>query len=472
MSQEAQQVPPKRAAPPPKRRLSVRDAAPGWQPPPRRPPTLDRSTIGADHVAAPIRMGRSGLAGHKSIAPIHIDEACTQARIKPRKVRALRRAAEALHAAADLTAARTAINDLLDEASRLRAVSPFKKSGGPQRKVLEGWWLSAALIKDLIDRGITAQAVPGGLAKARAAQSVHSDATELATPLSSAGIVKDLLSGDVQGFVRQGQNLGTSTTSAGGEALLRDQFTSLDQIRVHADVPQVLKDSITEALSHQSKIRLNLAIGSPGATIDPAQGSETKYRIDVSGYQLGAAMRLGELLHEMTHVATQEAYANTPMHLSIRRGATEGEVKARAKARAAESDELRRIAEGMGQAGSFYKGRADYGQGRMGKLTAYTNVFERKGWATPAEVARARRVITWTGANSDTLVEWDTTCTQALLVCVMEGVAETDPLYVQLLKMTQMAYDDRKEARDNSWADPTVDPDPGVTRGRSKSVSI
>src|SRR6185369_445334 len=128
----------------------------------------------------------------------------------------------------------------------------------------------------------------------------------------------------------------------------------LRAIAADTTAPQIVRDIVSENLGHVEKIHFR-AVEDEGANArgpgarEGKKDEETGGKKYVVNHQLiqpgGAAERTGSLVHEMTHVATGEAFGHAPLFVVFQRGkqntaAGRAEIKQLAISRKGKVDEL------------------------------------------------------------------------------------------------------------------------------------
>ena len=236
------------------------------------------------------------------------------------------------------------------------------------------------------------------------------------------------------------------------QELIADDLTTLTTIGNNPQTPQLLRNIIAEALANRNKTHFQETGGvASGAVLagekDRNKGINTKYRLDMQMNQSGgSAVRISSLLHEMTHIATQEAFQNTPIHLAFNRNATDQQILDLSTRRTGQITQL----ETALNTTKAYWSQPQYAvlmektkypvEGRH-TLASYANTFlNNDTWR--AEHTRMLDLQA-RGANN-TLVEFDTVINQMLYMMQAWNVPNDNAFYTTLSTIAEEAYNLRQ----------------------------
>lgn len=181
---------------------------------------------------------------------------------------------------------------------------------------------------------------------------------------------------------------------------------------------------------------------------DREKGIDTKYRLDLQLNQTSDVIRQSSLLHEMTHIATQESFKNTPIHLAYKKGTSDAEILALSQRRTNQVHELMAIVgtalENKQISEAQYRileEKTMYPIQGKNSLESYVKAFAKD--IGPAETEHLLDLVAQ-GANN-TLVEFDTVMNQMYFMVTQWGIAPNTPLSQKLAAIVEEAYQRRAE---------------------------
>jgi hypothetical protein len=259
--------------------------------------------------------------------------------------------------------------------------------------------------------------------------------------------------GDLISRARNSMNSkGGTVRSAGMKAIITKDLTRLTQMSTDSKVDPLMRSILVEVLGNVGQTYFQETGGmASGAVLagpkDRSRGITEKYRVDVAMEQgEGSAERMSSIVHELTHVATQEAFANTPIHLAFENGADDGVILKLSQKRTKDVADLETALDAPGthwtesQRGVLIS-KIKYPVQGKNTLGSYAVSFRNKGELTDSERDRILGLEA-RGANN-TLIEFDTVVNQMMFLMTAWSVRADDPFYVVLKRVAQEAYDYR-----------------------------
>jgi len=117
-------------------------------------------------------------------------------------------------------------------------------------------------------------------------------------------------------------------------SLIEKDLKKLEKIARDQKTDDLMRNILNEILENKGKIYFQESKGaSPGATLatkkDRDRGIKEKYRVDLMMFHPeGSPERISSLVHGMTHVAVQEKFQNTALHLAFKKETSDGDIKA------------------------------------------------------------------------------------------------------------------------------------------------
>ncbi len=234
--------------------------------------------------------------------------------------------------------------------------------------------------------------------------------------------------------------------------LIADDLSRVENIAADTATHPLLRNILNEVLANKDKIYFQETPGIASGAVLAGQkerdrGITQKYRLDMQMAQAqGSPERLSSLVHEMTHIAVQEEFGNTAIHLAFKKTATNEEVLALSRTRTEQCRALKRVLEETRKQWSpgqyrVLEEKTDYPVNASGKntLRSYADAFKKKGELTQTEYDR---IITLSdqGANN-TLIEFDTVINQMMFLMTAWNVPQNNKFYARLREVAQQAYD-------------------------------
>lgn len=239
------------------------------------------------------------------------------------------------------------------------------------------------------------------------------------------------------------------------QEIIHEDVAKLESMAADGLVDNTVRNILNEILANKDDIHFQETGGvASGAVLagekDQAKGITEKYRLDMQMDQKqGEPERLSSLVHEMTHIATQEKFDNTPIHLAMAK-VDLNDPAARAQGiiagvtlsrhRTGEINALKGLVAGLQPPLSpdqikVIQEKVTYPIEGKNTLKSYANAFKTKGM-TPEEFAFVNDLED-AGANN-TLTEYDTVVNQMMFLVASWKVPPNNPFYV---KVKQMADD-------------------------------
>lgn len=234
------------------------------------------------------------------------------------------------------------------------------------------------------------------------------------------------------------------------QELIQDDLNTIITMSKDSTVHPLLRSILLEVLVHKDETYFQETKGvASGAVLagdkDRDKGITEKYRLDMQLNQAeGSAVRVSSLVHEMTHIATQEHFENTPIHLAFDKGAKDEDVLKLSANRTGQCATLKNLLISTkdewsaGQYSSLME-KTTYPVEGKNTLTSYANSFKTK-----MDIADYNRVISLAsqGANN-TLIEFDTVINQMMYMMTAWKIPTSNAFYAELINVAQEAYDYR-----------------------------
>ena len=234
--------------------------------------------------------------------------------------------------------------------------------------------------------------------------------------------------------------------------LIADDLSRVENIAADTATHPLLRNILNEVLANKDQIYFQETQGIASGAVLAGQkerdrGITEKYRLDMQmGQAEGSPERLSSLVHEMTHIAVQETFGNTAIHLAFKKTATNEETLALSRTRSEQCRALKRILEETRKQWSpgqyrVLEEKTDYPVNASGKntLRSYAETFKKKGELTQTEYDRIINLADQ-GANN-TLIEFDTVINQMMFLMTAWNVPAKNKFYAKLREVAQQAYD-------------------------------
>lgn len=254
------------------------------------------------------------------------------------------------------------------------------------------------------------------------------------------------------------QKVSQGLTPQGFRSMMDHYIGQLQGLAHDDGLPEVTREMIGEltdvvGLVTTMKYPTN---GRPGMAADRAPAgtplADTRYSFNVdTQVRGGTPFLLGHIAHELTHVAAHQAFNSSAVMALAPATATNEEIRELAQSRVNTMRHLRGMADAP-DAGfapdqlQLLQEKLDYGT-EGGKLARYATAFRTAGKITEEEKTR---LIGWdaaAGANSGTLVEYDTVLNQMLVWLHMWRIPQQNAFYAGLREAATEAATRRAEAR-------------------------
>ena len=235
--------------------------------------------------------------------------------------------------------------------------------------------------------------------------------------------------------------------------LIAEDLAQLSSLALNPATPLLLRTILIESLSNRKNIHFQETGGvASGAVLagekDREKGIDTKYRLDLQLNQKSDVIRQSSLLHEMTHIATQESFKNTPIHLAYKKGTPDAEILSLSQHRTNQVHELMAIVgaalENKQISEAQYRileEKTMYPIQGKNTLESYVKAFAKD--IGPAETEHLLALV-GQGANN-TLVEFDTVMNQMYFMVTQWGIAPNTALHQKLAAIVEEAYQRRAE---------------------------
>ncbi len=232
----------------------------------------------------------------------------------------------------------------------------------------------------------------------------------------------------------------------GAKAILKD-VEELKRIALRSDLPDSLAAVIHEVTSAGNMQQLSMgSVYSAGAKYNTTRGVQPKYTLNHNLNQgSGRKLRIGSLLHELTHVSVAETYGNTVLMLAIDPAADDAAIvklAARRKARLLSlKDDIDRANDLPADLLGELKSKVEYPL--CGKFVTYISNF--KAQFTP-ELFERLKALNRRGVDCE-LIEYDSVINQMAMWCHLYAVERSHPVYRQLLTLVQLEFGVRSAQR-------------------------
>ncbi len=234
--------------------------------------------------------------------------------------------------------------------------------------------------------------------------------------------------------------------------LIADDLSRVEHIAADTNTHPLLRNILNEVLANKDQIYFQETPGMASGAVLAGQkerdrGITAKYRLDMQMAQAeGSPERLSSLVHEMTHIAVQEKFGNTAIHLAFKRAESDANVLALSRRRTEQCRALKRLLEETREQwlpGQYrvLAEKTEYPINASGKntLSSYAETFKKKGELTQTDYDRIINLAKQ-GANN-TLIEFDTVINQMMFLMTAWRVPNDNKFYVKLREVAQEAYD-------------------------------
>jgi hypothetical protein len=233
---------------------------------------------------------------------------------------------------------------------------------------------------------------------------------------------------------------------AGAQAILKD-VEELKRIAQRHDLPDVLAAVVHEVTSAGTMQQLSMgSVYSAGAKYNTTRGVQPKFTLNHNLNQgSGRKIRIGSLLHELTHVSVAETYGNTILMLAIDPGTDDKamlQLAARRKARLLGlKDEIERASDLEPDLLSELRSKVGYPL--CGKFGTYVSNFKSQ---LSQPVHDRLKALNVQGMDCE-LIEYDSVVNQMAMWCHLYGVDRGHAVYRQLLTLAKIEFDARGSQR-------------------------
>jgi hypothetical protein len=224
--------------------------------------------------------------------------------------------------------------------------------------------------------------------------------------------------------------------------LILEDVQTLKRMAADPKVDSTLRDVLNEVLANADKIYFQETPGMASGAVktgpkDAQKGIKEPYRVDMNVYQKeGGAERVSSLVHEMTHIAVQETFKNTAIHLAFKAGMKDTDVVALSQKRTDECQQLKAALDGAQS--TFSPGQYSVLDEKVmypvasskNTLQSYADAFKKKGELSDTDYSRITGLVN-AGANN-TLTEFDTVVNQMLFLMSAWRIPQSNPFYTIL----------------------------------------
>ena len=236
-------------------------------------------------------------------------------------------------------------------------------------------------------------------------------------------------------------------------SLIEKDLEKLEKIARDQKTDNLMRNILNEILENKGKIYFQESKGvSPGATLatkkDRDRGIKEKYRVDLMMFHPeGSPERISSLVHEMTHVAVQEKFQNTALHLAFKKETSDGDIKALSDKRTKQLKNLEQCLEKTKQ--NWTDGQYQLLRGKILYPTDSNRTPER--YALSLKEAKKiteeeyNNVVRWIkmGVNN-TIIEFDTVINQMMYLMTAWKVDPENEFYKKLREIAEEAYNYRQ----------------------------
>lgn len=236
------------------------------------------------------------------------------------------------------------------------------------------------------------------------------------------------------------------------QELILEDLQKLQDMAADPGTDPLMAGILNEVLANTGEIHFQETAGMASGAVkttdkDRAAGIAKEYRIDMNLFQKeGSPERISSLLHEMTHIAIQEKFGHTAVHLAFAKNMPKDQVLALSAKRTAHVNALK--AELASNQAAFTPGQLDVLQEKVtypteGKntLKSYAGNMFKKGEITQAEKDYIDDLED-SGANN-TLTEFDTVINQMLFLMNGWNIPANNSFHAKLKTVAQEAYEHR-----------------------------
>ena len=231
--------------------------------------------------------------------------------------------------------------------------------------------------------------------------------------------------------------------------LVMEDVQQLIAMSTSPHVDPLLKQVLVEVLANVNQIHFQETQGmASGAVLagakDRGKGITEKYRLDMQMNQKqGGGERMSSLVHEMTHISTQEKFGNTAIHLAFKKTASDTDVVDLSNKRTGQCNELNALLPQLNgvltpQQIDVIKEKVTYPISGKNTLKSYADTFKKKGELSDPDYNRIIGLVN-AGANN-TLIEFDTVINQMLFLMQVWNVPATNAFFAKLKAVATEAY--------------------------------
>lgn len=238
------------------------------------------------------------------------------------------------------------------------------------------------------------------------------------------------------GVVKKGETI--SEDMAG---LVMDDIETLKNMSSNEEVPGVIRAMLKQITSSRIVSQISPGVNTPGAKFNETRGAGKKYTLNHRlVYDGGSRMRLGAIVHELTHVNVAEAFDHSVIMLAMPRDATDEDFLRVSRERKAKLQALAETLESDPEIGNEVFGRmgvkvninTQIRYASSDKLTRYmSNLKPRLDAEEGKEFCERMTALNGQGLGAE-IIEYDSVINQSLIWCHLHDVPETNPVYKQL----------------------------------------
>lgn len=228
--------------------------------------------------------------------------------------------------------------------------------------------------------------------------------------------------------------------------VLRD-IDKLKKLATDPTTPGVLQSVILETTAPANLQQIDTTVMTPGLKYNTTRGpGAKKYTLKhFFGQHLGRRFRMGSLLHELTHLSNAEIFDNTCLMLSIRKTATDAQMRALASKRRGNLMSLRSEIESSNAVSGDLREEliSKVGYPIGGKFASYLTTFKPQ---IAADVHARLKSLQAMGLDCE-LIEYDSVVNQMFLWCHLFDVDPSSGVYTKLKSMVEDAFRYRQSER-------------------------
>ena len=226
--------------------------------------------------------------------------------------------------------------------------------------------------------------------------------------------------------------------------LVRDDIDTLKRMVGMEATPGIVRAMLNQILAARITGQISPALNGAGVKYNETRGPEKKYTLKHSViYDGGARMRLGTLVHELTHVCIAEVFNNSAIMLALPRDFTDEEFMDVSRTRRSKVEALKSLLASDQEINSdVFKHmylpsniNTQLGYASNNKLATYVgNMRDRLDRAEGKDFGDRILRLCKQGAGSE-MIEYDSVINQSLIWCHLHELPQSNPVYKSLASL-------------------------------------